>query len=82
MTNLAQPFLMGKWANPAFTNQFRQALQNLPPATLAKRLISVLQVDVVDALKNLDVPVLYLRATKDRPIPEQMSWDFATELEQ
>lgn len=77
MTNMAQLFLMGKWANRTFTNQFRQALNNVPPATLSKRLVSVLQVDVVEALKRMGVPVLYLRATKDRLIPAQMSQGFA-----
>ncbi|MEM1151125.1 MAG: alpha/beta hydrolase [Pseudomonadota bacterium] len=78
MINVAQPITMGKWANSAFTKQFRQALKIVPPETLSKRLISVLQVDVVAVLKGIEVPVVYLRATKDRLLPARMALEFAS----
>ena len=77
IAKLAQPFLMGKWENRAFTDQFRQVLYKVPASILSKRLADVLKVDVVDALKRIDVPILYLRATKDRLIPAKMAQDFA-----
>ncbi len=76
IANMAQPILMGKRANRTFTAQFLQAMHNVPQTTLSKRLVSVLKVDVVDVLQGIDVPVLYLRATKDRLVPARMARDF------
>ncbi len=76
LARLAQPFLMGKWTNPAFTDSFRQALSSVPAETLSRRLAEVLKADVVAELATINAPILYLRATKDWLVPTCMSQDF------
>lgn len=73
---LAQPFLMGRWANKEFTTAFRQAIRLVPAVTLAGRLKEVRNVDVVPQLKCLTVPSLYLMAAQDRLVPKAISLEF------
>ncbi|KQV47647.1 hypothetical protein ASE26_14290 [Duganella sp. Root198D2] len=48
---------------------FRQALGQLTTPALHARMRAVLAVDVCDRLAACDVPILYLRATRDRLVP-------------
>jgi len=43
---------------------------SVPPAVLAARVSSVSSVDVVDALARCSAPIVYLRGTRDRLVPE------------
>lgn len=78
MARLAQPVLMGAWSSVGFTQKFQTALAKTPQATLSKRLKEVLTTDVTAQLGAIDVPMLYLHATKDWLIPAKMSLDFAS----
>lgn len=76
MAWLAQPMLMGKWANSAFTARFRESLSHVPASTLAARLQQVLRVNVVKEIDHIEVPYIYLQATRDRLVPARMAQDF------
>lgn len=76
LTRWAQPFLMGKWATPEFTNGFQQVMFAVPASTMAGRLREILKVDVVKQLNGMEVPTIYLAARNDRLIPSRMASDF------
>ena len=76
VVRLAQPLLMGRWANADFTSVFRRALGQVPVASLVGRLREVLQIDVRSDLSAISVPMLYLRAGNDWLVPQRMSVDF------
>jgi pimeloyl-ACP methyl ester carboxylesterase len=46
-----------------------QALRQLSPQTMIRRMQEVLRVDVRDKLKQIQVPVMYLQAKQDRVVP-------------
>jgi pimeloyl-[acyl-carrier protein] methyl ester esterase len=48
---------------------FKQALGHVTASALCARMRAVLAVDVSDRLADCDVPILYLRATRDRLVP-------------
>jgi pimeloyl-[acyl-carrier protein] methyl ester esterase len=62
--------LCGRFASPRLRAALAQALAQVPPAVLRARIAAVLSVDVVNELKRVDVPVLYLRALEDRLVPK------------
>jgi len=59
-------WLFGKWATPAWTARLRAALARVSPAVLRHRAACSLGVDVSARLRDIQVRVLYLRATHDR----------------
>ncbi len=73
---LAQPFPLGRWSDPTHTEAFRQAMHLVPGSTIAKRLREVVKVDVTQNLGRLEIPFIYLLATKDRLVPARMALDF------
>jgi len=76
ISQLAQPFLMGRWATPEFTMRFKQVMHAVPASTIAGRLREVLRVDVVKQLIVIDIPTIYLSARNDRLVPSKMASDF------
>ena len=76
-SRVAQPFLMGQWTTRQFTDRFSKAMRGIPKATLCGRLQAVLSVDVVSNLAEIRVPMIYLRASKDRLIPSKRSRAFS-----
>jgi pimeloyl-ACP methyl ester carboxylesterase len=60
---------LGGFATPALKSQLAGILARVPPAVVKARLRAVLGVDVVSLLTEIDVPVLYLRASRDRLVP-------------
>lgn len=70
------PFLMGRWGTPAFRRQFADILASIPKATLLGRIWAVRCVDVTDALDRVQVPILYLQASRDRLVPRKAARDF------
>ncbi len=58
--------LMGRHATPALAALLGRALGQVSTATLRARLGAVREVDASNALAQLRVPVLWLRATEDR----------------
>lgn len=77
LVRLAQPFLMGRWSNQEFSDLFRRALSQVPATTIVARLKQVLQVDATGQLAKIKVPMLYLRASKDRLVPARAAQGFA-----
>ena len=61
-------FLLGRWATPQLKTALRAALYSVSPKVLRTRAAEPLRVDVTGCLKQISVPVLYLRATQDRLI--------------
>lgn len=59
-------WLLGPWATPPITMALRDALQSVAPSVLSARASMALRVDVTECLRRIAIPVLYLRATKDR----------------
>ncbi len=58
--------LAGRDATPELVALAMSVAARLDPAVMAFRLREVLGVDVEDALPRIEVPVLYLRASRDR----------------
>lgn len=64
--SLQAPIMLGAGADAPLRGLLRSALEAVSPNVLAFRIGEVLRVDVTDALAACPVPLLYLRATRDR----------------
>jgi pimeloyl-ACP methyl ester carboxylesterase len=62
-------WLLGRWTTPKLRAQFAEVLAGVDSMVLAERLIACLQADVRELLPKIDVPLLYLRGTRDRLVP-------------
>jgi pimeloyl-ACP methyl ester carboxylesterase len=65
--------LLGRFSTAALRAAFARALLQVSPAALRARVRAVLCVDVSAQLAEADVPVLYLRASRDRVVPAAAS---------
>ena len=65
--------LLGRSFTTALRTALKQALAQVSPSALRARLRAVLSVDVSAKLAEVDVPVLYLRASQDRVVPQTAS---------
>jgi pimeloyl-ACP methyl ester carboxylesterase len=61
--------LLGRFSTPDLRAALAHAMAQVSAPALRARLRAVLSVDVSDKLKTVGVPVLYLRATRDRVVP-------------
>lgn len=66
-------FLLGGTSSNPLRSMFSEALARVSPGVLRARLRAVLAVDVSAKLAALDLPILYLRATRDRVVPRGAS---------
>jgi pimeloyl-[acyl-carrier protein] methyl ester esterase len=73
---LAKPLLIGASAKETHLRLVQQALSFVPRATLSARLRQVLAVNVVESLKALTLPMLYIVARQDRLVPVSAVLDF------
>ncbi len=64
---------MGRDANARLTALLTEALASVAPAVVQRRLEEAVAVDATAELAAVRVPVLYLRALRDRVIPHQAS---------
>lgn len=62
--------LLGEHATPAVLAALQAALASVSATALRARIQAVASVDVTDQLHCIQVPMLYLRATRDRVIPD------------
>ena len=76
LQRMIQPFVMGKWTNKDFMLIFQRALNNTLPNTMAGRLREVLSVNVVSQIAKIDIPFIYMRASRDRIVPARFASDF------
>jgi pimeloyl-ACP methyl ester carboxylesterase len=65
---LSAALLGGRFMTPSIRHQLARALESVSPAAWRARLQALLTVDVSSALRELTLPMLYLRATKDRVV--------------
>ena len=65
---LLSPVLLGRFATSALRNLLSTALSQVSPRVFRSRLSDVLKVDVRSELEVVNVPVVYLRALRDRVV--------------
>lgn len=66
---LLSALLLGRFATKPLREALRQAVAKVAPAVIRQRLREVLSVDVAAQLGAVDVPVIYLRGTRDWLVP-------------
>ena len=66
----ARVFLVGPEASDGLVEAVHRVIAPVAPAVLGARLRAVLECDARDALGRIRIPMLYLRATRDRLIGE------------
>lgn len=74
---LSDYLLLGRFADPARREMIREALAMVTPHGVRLRLREIARVDVRSSLAQVTVPVLYLRATEDRLVPQACADDVA-----
>jgi pimeloyl-ACP methyl ester carboxylesterase len=70
---LISHFVLGKFSTPSLRSEIAQAISKVSMNVLRARLKAVLGVDVSDKLKQIKVPIFYLRAAHDRAVPRSAS---------
>lgn len=76
---LLRRYLLGDRADEALVCDVAKAVRSVPPNVLASRLQAVLSVDAAVAFRSCAVPMLYIRGTEDRLVPES-AWQRMTAL--
>ncbi|KFB66117.1 alpha/beta hydrolase [Candidatus Accumulibacter vicinus] len=66
-------FVLGRFSSPALRRSLAESLAQVSPSVLRARARAALLVDVSALLASVGVPVLYLRASEDRVVPESAS---------
>ena len=66
---LLDVLLLGSFSTAPLRNALALAIAEVEPAVLGRRLDAVLSIDVSSTLGSIRVPVLYLRALRDRMVP-------------
>ena len=70
-TFVARWAFVGKDASIGSIRELRESVRDVPPAVLADRIKHVMYVDETAALKQCRCPLLYIRPTADRLVPER-----------
>ncbi|MFD0739322.1 alpha/beta fold hydrolase [Lysobacter koreensis] len=68
-TGLLMPLLMGRWSSRAWSRRVHDAVRAVQPAVLRRRLLDVGTVDVSALVAEINCPLLYLQASRDRLVP-------------
>jgi len=63
-------YLVGAHATDALVAHVRSVVASVPTPVIAARVSSVLRVDVTASLRLCTAPILYLRGTEDRVVPD------------
>ncbi|HVK55911.1 MAG TPA: alpha/beta hydrolase [Burkholderiales bacterium] len=66
-------FLAGRFSTPSLRKSLHQALESVSSKVLRVRARAVLEVDVSSKLKQINLPILYLRASEDRVVKRSAS---------
>ncbi len=66
---LLMPLLMGRWSSRDWTRRVQASIRSVEPAVLRCRLMEVATVDDSALIADIDCPLLYLRASRDRLVP-------------
>ena len=75
---LLSAILLGPWRTPELMASLRHALESVATEVLRARVAAAMRVDVSSRLAEINVPVLYLRATNDRLMPSAASREIAS----
>jgi pimeloyl-ACP methyl ester carboxylesterase len=70
---VASFLLMNSLSHQAMRSALDEAIRRTSPAVLRARIVAVLDADVTDRCADIRVPVLYLRAARDRLVSESAS---------
>jgi pimeloyl-ACP methyl ester carboxylesterase len=70
----------GRWNTPTLARMLRKSIKANQPKILAQRARSGTNLDVRDALLNIDVPCLYLLASQDKLVADNAVTDFKTHV--
>lgn len=70
---LISSLLLGRNASPAMRKRVSEAIATVAPEVWRARMRAVLAADNSIDLEKITVPVLYLRATRDRIVPHRVS---------
>jgi pimeloyl-[acyl-carrier protein] methyl ester esterase len=73
---LSRWFLVGKWGDRSFPQDFVTVLCPVPRRTLAQRLREVMRVSVVETLQAVAIPRLLVAASADALVPARRTEDF------
>ena len=68
--------LMGGWQDAEVRRELASSLRLVEPSVLKARLMATLRVDVREEFRRITVPVLYLRASRDRLLQSGVGNDF------
>lgn len=68
---IIQGLLLDSAASPNLVEQVRAAVRKARPKIMAARIRAVLTVNEIAALRKLSCPVLYVRGTNDRLVPQR-----------
>jgi pimeloyl-ACP methyl ester carboxylesterase len=66
-------YLLGDYATEAMAARLNIAVSKVDVTVWRERLLSILNVDVREKLSEIDVPILYIRATQDKIVPKSAS---------
>jgi len=66
-------FVLGRFSSPALRRSLSESLVQVSPSVLRARARAALSADVSASVPRVGVPVLYLRASEDRVVPESAS---------
>lgn len=64
------PLLLGRWSTPRLRQLLKSALASVNADVLAGRAQAALDVDLTSAMPSTGLPLLYLRAMRDRLMPK------------
>jgi pimeloyl-ACP methyl ester carboxylesterase len=67
------PFLIGNRASAPLRHAYVEAVSSIDNAALRGRLAATLSVDVDTELASIDVPIMFLRASRDALVPREAS---------
>jgi pimeloyl-ACP methyl ester carboxylesterase len=70
---IAAALLLGRYGSQTLRSRLAAEIAKVSPAVWRARLRAVLSADVTALLRNIEVPVLYLRATNDRVVSRRAS---------
>lgn len=62
----AMPWLMGRWSTRDWTRRVREAVRSVSAEAMRARLRAVADVDATPLIPQIDCPLLYLKASRDR----------------
>jgi pimeloyl-[acyl-carrier protein] methyl ester esterase len=70
---LVTTMMLGRYGSPAIRNKLSVAMESVLPSVWKVRAGAALNTDATAQFREIDAPMLYLRASKDRIVSRSMS---------